>query len=519
MFPTVPSRPVMVLAAAVVTLGLLGACSSSDSTGSGPTKPPGTSSEDASTASDTPERTVVFEGGEGGIDTFRIPAVGVTPKGTVVVVAEARSRSPLDTDPHHLVSKRSTDGGRTWESITDVARANHPIEGCFPSNPVVTVPTAGDAAGDLIVVFNPCRDGGGLSQVRSTDDGESWSDPEPLGLAATEAVPATEVDVLRSGPGHGIQLTGGPADGRVVMVADAGSPGQTTTLALLLSDDGGATWRIGASTTVAADAALDPDESAVAQLPDGTLLVSSRSASAASSGRIQMLASSDGEQVIPGPGGAVLSNAPDLEVPGVEGSVLLIPEQERVVFSSPSDPEFRRGLRLWTTANGLSWQAGPVLVPGPAAYSDLARLDDATLAVVVETGDRNPYQRIDFAPVRIDTLDDEGPALPPEFDVADAVAGRLVVDGTRYPVTRFCLISDTVELDGGEIQVDTTGGLGAVRVDLRLDGTDDAGSTTLAGTIALDLSSGITYRGPLTDSSGNDHDIDLVIVNMEPCPN
>ena len=113
MFPTVPSRPVMVLAAAVVTLGLLGACSSSDSTGSGPTKPPGTSSEDASTASDTPERTVVFEGGEGGIDTFRIPAVGVTPKVTVVVVAEARSRSPLDTDPHHLVSKRSTDGGRT----------------------------------------------------------------------------------------------------------------------------------------------------------------------------------------------------------------------------------------------------------------------------------------------------------------------------------------------------------------------------------------------------------------------
>lgn len=513
-------RPVAVLMVAVVTSALLGACSGSDSNSaaSGSTKPTEATSEDTTRPSGPPERTVVFEGGEDGIDTFRIPAIGVTPTGTVVVVAEARSESPLDTDPHHLVSKRSPDGGRTWESITDVAIANEPSEGCFPSNPVLTAPTTGDAAGDLIVVFNPCRDGGGLSQVRSTDEGSSWSDPEPLGLAATESVPAAEVDTLRSGPGHGIQLTGGPADGRLVMAADTGLPGQMTTLALLLSDDGGATWKIGATTTVGTDAPLDPDESAVTQLPNGTILVSSRSASAASSGRIQMLASPDGEQVIPGPGGEDLSNAPDLEVPGVEGTVLLIPEQERVVFSSPSDPTFRRGLQLWTSTQGVAWQAGPVLVPGPAAYSDLARLDEENLAVVVETGDRNPYQRIDFVPVPLATLDDEGPALSPDFDVAGAVAGRLVVNDTRYSVTRFCLISDTVEFDGGQVDVDITGGVGAVKVEARLDGTDEAEPMTLTGTIALDLGSGITYRGPLTDSSGNDHDVDLVIVNMEPCP-
>lgn len=165
------------------------------------------------------------------------------------------------------------------------------------------------------------------------------------------------------------------------------------------------------------------------------------------------------------------------------------------------------------------WEPGPLPVPGPAAYSDLAGLDDSTIAVVIETGDRNPYQRIDFIPIPIKSLANEGPALPSDFDVADAVAGRLVVDKTRYPVTRFCLISKTVQLDGGQIKVDISGGLDAVKVDAQLDGARGTKPMTLSATIALDVASGITYRGPLTDSSGNDHDIDLVIVNMEPCPN
>ncbi len=41
---------------------------------------------------------------------------------------------------------------------------------------------------------------------------------------------------------------------------------------------------------------------------------------------------------------------------------------------------------------------------------------------------------------------------------------------------------------------------------------------TLTGTLALDLASGITYRGPLTDGTGNDREVDLVIIIMEPCP-
>lgn len=463
------------------------------------------------------KRTVVFRGGENGVDTFCIPAVGVTPKDTVVVVAEARTDSPLDTDPHHPVSKRSTDGGRTWAPMVDVASPDRPAKGCFPSDPVLTTTTTGQAAGTLVVVLHPCRDGGGLYSTRSSDDGRSWSEPKPLDLAGTASVSPQEIDRLRSGPGHGIQLTTGPAKGRLVMVADAGLPGQPTVLTLLLSDDGGTTWKIGANTAVDAASTLDPDESAVAQLSDGTLLVSSRSTSAASSGRIQMIASVDGEEVVPPQNGQVLSNAADLKLPGVEGSLLAIPDQKKVLFSSPSDPKLRRGLRLWTSATGATWKAGPLVVPGAAAYSDLARLDAATVAVVAETGDRNPYQRIDFISVPVTTLVASGPALPPNFDVAGAVAGRLVVDGSRYPVTRFCLISDTVELGDGRSRSTSPGGLSAVKVDVRLDRANGKEPLHLTGTIALDLTAGITYRGPLTDASGTVHDVDLVIVNMEPC--
>ena len=511
-----PFRRITISLIGVALLVLAGACTNSKSQSSaGSTS---TTGQTRKSRSGAPKRSVVFKGGEGDIDSFRIPAVGVTPKGTVVVVAEARTQSPLDTDPHYLVSKRSTDGGRTWGSITTVARENKPEKGCFPSNPVLLAPASGEAAGDVIVVFNACRTGGGLSQVRSTDDGASWSNPLPLDVAATAAVPAASLGHLRSGPGHGIQLTAGPAKGRLVMVADSSIIGAPTVLTVLLSGDGGTTWKIGASTKVGTGGALVPDESAVAQLPDGTLLVSSRGASAASSGRIQMKVSADGERVIPGPDGQDLTNVADLKLPGVEGSLLAISDKKVVVFSSPSDPKFRRGLRLWTSTQGATWKPGPLPIPGPAAYSDLARLDDSTIAVVVETGGRNPYQQIDFVPVPITSLDTEGPALPPDFDVAGAVAGRLVVGKARYPVTRFCLISKTVELDGGQIEVDISGGLTAVKVQVRLDGAHGAKPMTLSGTIALDLTAGITYRGPLTDSSGVTHDVDLVIVNAEPCP-
>lgn len=463
------------------------------------------------------QRSVVFAAGQDGIDTYRIPGSAVTADGTVVVVAEARTRSPLDTDPHHLVAKRSTDGGNTWGDLIQVAPQDEPEAGCFPSDPVVTAPTTGDGAGDVVVVFHPCRDGGGLHLTHSSDDGRTWSEMEPLDLAPVDGLAAADIDRLRSGPGHGIQLTGGPAKGRLVMAADTGLSGDTTTVALLLSDDGGASWRVGAHASAPDSATIAPDESAVVELPDGRLLVSSRNTAEGSTNRVQMSVSPDGEEVLTGPDGSPFTLTGDLGLPGVEGSLLALPDQDRVVMSSPSDPTTRRGLRLWTSVDGTSWQPGPLPVPGPAAYSDLVLVDDTTIGVVAEVGDRHPYERIDFIPVRADSLDETAELTPSDADPADAAAGRLMVDGERYAVTRFCLIDDEITLDGGRIGIDLTNGLDAIGVQVDIAAVDDRAPLKLQGVVAVDVSAGIAFKGTLDDPEGTPHDVDLVIVNSLPC--
>src|SRR5690606_32694872 len=71
-----------------------------------------------STAAAAPRRgvsyTTVFERGEGGYHTYRIPAIVRALDGTLLAFAEGRVESPSDDGNIDLVLKRSADGGRTW---------------------------------------------------------------------------------------------------------------------------------------------------------------------------------------------------------------------------------------------------------------------------------------------------------------------------------------------------------------------------------------------------------------------
>lgn len=521
------NRPVRVWArwggAAVATaVLLLTACSgSSAENGSGgdDTSRTAESSKSTTTAAGAaaePVRSTVFRGGEDDIDTFRIPGAVTTSKGSIVVVAEARIASPLDTDPHRLVSRRSDDGGANWGAIANVAPLDDPRPGCSPTDPTPVAPLTGPAAGDVLMVFRPCRDGGGLRIARSANDGRSWSKPTAIDLAPTNDVSAEVLDQIRTGPGHGIELTKGPHAGRLVVAGDRTLDGLTYSM-LLLSDDGGSTWKVGATEVVDGKGPI-PNESALTELGDGTILVSTRNASSTNPGRIQ-LRSSDGGSTYDGwPSGQKLTVASELTVPMVEGALVASADGD-AVFASPSDPRYRRGLRLWTSHTGTNWQPGPLVVSGPAAYSDLVPLPGFGIGVVVETGKRNPYQQIDFIPVASTDLNKQGPPLPEKFDVAGAVAGRVVIDGTeRFDVTSYCIGAPHVKLDGGEIAVDLTKGLGAVSVSAHLDDGGDAKPLDLSGTVAIDTEAGITFRGQLTDTAGATHKVDLVMVNVEPCP-
>ena len=60
----------------------------------------------------------VFERGESGYHSFRIPALLTTPRGTLLAFAEGRRNNLNDSGDIDLVLKRSQDKGKTWSELS-----------------------------------------------------------------------------------------------------------------------------------------------------------------------------------------------------------------------------------------------------------------------------------------------------------------------------------------------------------------------------------------------------------------
>src|SRR5438876_1990208 len=69
----------------------------------------------------TPSQTDIFRAGEGGYHTYRIPALIVSPKGTLLAFCEGRGNSASDTGDIDVLLRRSFDGGKTWAPVQKIA--------------------------------------------------------------------------------------------------------------------------------------------------------------------------------------------------------------------------------------------------------------------------------------------------------------------------------------------------------------------------------------------------------------
>ncbi|KOG59024.1 alpha-sialidase [Streptomyces griseoflavus] len=379
------------------------------------------------------ETSLPFRAGSEGYASFRIPAVVITRpataegtgtgstaaedagSGTLLAFAEGRVHSAADHGDIDLVLKRSADGGRTWGPLQVVARngtgtAGNPAPLVLDGGRIVLlhVRNAATATEDRIRRgLVSAADGRRVWVQHSDDGGATWSAAREI----TAQVKRSDWRWYATTPGHALQLRNGPHAGRLVVPAnhstaptytgDNGTEGRYNGGHVLLSDDEGESWRIG-YTDSKPNNYINANETTAAELPDGTLYFNTRNDSPAPGNRADAHSApeSGGEQLI-----KPFRPQAGLTGPVVEGSVLHLGEPDVLLFSGPADPADRALMTVRASRDrGLTWHVAHTVDGLPAAYSDLVRIDGATVGLLYETGDFSAYSTITFRRIPVEEL-------------------------------------------------------------------------------------------------------------------
>jgi sialidase-1 len=325
----------------------------------------------------------VFRASEGGYHTYRIPALVVTRSGALLAFCEGRRGGRGDSGDIDLLLKRSRDNGRTWSDLQVVADFGDDTIG----NPAPVVDRKTGAI-LLLLTRNPGHvterqiiDGtaAGTRTVwltRSTNDGLTWTPPEEI----TASVKLPDWTWYATGPGNGIQLR----SGRLVIPCDHIVAGTKANYShVILSDDGGRTWRIGGS------AGDQTNESAVVELRDRSLLLNMRS----NHGRNRRAVARSRDQGLTW--SAVESDEALIE-PVCQASLIRF-TKDRLLFSNPADTKRRMLTVKLSRDEGKTWPVERLVHAGPSAYSSLARLKSGRIGLLYERGANSPYELISFA--------------------------------------------------------------------------------------------------------------------------
>jgi sialidase-1 len=375
-------------------------------------------------AAEQPEKIDLFEADTGGYKLYRIPGIVVTSRGTILAYCEAR-KSNSDWGSIDIVLKRSTDGGKTWSEPQTIADVPGPKE----RNPVAIAQKLGnpkdvtynnpvmiaDRSGAVHLLF--CLEYLRCFYSRSDDDGKSWRVPSEITASAFDPF-KKEYDwkVLATGPCHGIQLK----NGRLVVpvwlsLSTGGNAHRPSVVSTIYSDDSGKTWKRGAIAIPHTAEWVNPNESTVAELPDGSVLLNARSESKAN--RRLVTISADGATKWSKP---AFDDA--LVEPVCMGSLLAIPGQKpRLLFSHPDNLEKagaktppaagsgrdRKNVTVYLSDDGgKTWSAKRSIESGFSAYSDLAMLPDGTVLLFYERAGANTprYGRLTLARFSLDWI-------------------------------------------------------------------------------------------------------------------
>lgn len=323
--------------------------------------------------------TLLFAPGDAGSSNYRIPAIVTASDGSLVTVTDKRWNGagdlPNKIDP---VSRRSTDGGKTWSAPVTIANfggANG----------------AGDAAlvmdkntGNIICLVaanngffastqaNPIK----VLTIRSTDNGVSWGAPVDISSQLYGPNPGWKGLFVSSGRAH--QLRDGTL-AAAIAVRENVSGVEHINNYMILSSDGGITW-------VAAPgrAELDGDESKVVELNSGDIMMSIRN-----SGTRRFNVTSNR-----GNNWGTAYNQPAILDPNCDGDFIRYTStldgfnKNRLLQSIPYNSSTRKNISvLLSTDEGVSWSAPKTIYTQASAYSSLTILPDGTIGMYYENGE------------------------------------------------------------------------------------------------------------------------------------
>lgn len=448
-------------------------------------------------SSDFDQQVLFKAADEEGYACFRIPAIVRTTGGILLAFAEGRVHDCGDAGDIDLVLKRSTDGGRTWGPLQVVNEGDGDTHG----NPA---PIVDRRTGRVLLAetYNEGRTDGKSCEVPcervphlqySDDEGATWSAPKDL---SSSIRPRHWNSWYATGPVHGIQLARGRHAGRLVfgVNAETYAGGRVTDnhAALILSDDGGDTWRIGAvdSWPIADDGTFrqKPSELTLLERSDGSVYVNGREQDGTDLGHRDHTVSRDGGETFVAP----FRTIPDLYAPMVQGSVLRLPQRAdwdrgvgaqtrtkaktkaraaaqgearaghghgRTLFAAPADPDRRRTMTIRSSYDeGRTWESvdrGARVTEDWSGYSDMVAISRERIGLLYEGGAADAHEEIRLARFTEDWLGPRRGPDPTTPDHAPLARGASVLGGARWTAGRF---GRALTLDGGD---------GAVRLPVR----------------------------------------------------
>ncbi|MGP9616804.1 exo-alpha-sialidase [Arthrobacter sp. AOP36-A1-22] len=396
---------------------------------------------------------------------YRITALTHVRDGVLLAAWDARPDSAADApNPNSIVMRRSTDNGKTWDSMSTIA-AGHPGDATGKKYGYSDPSFVTDhEAGKVFAFFVYSKDQGfhgsafgnddddrqviSAAVAESTDEGRTWSEPRLITDVAKPGASKTpspgDVRSMFASSGEGIQLRHGEHRGRLIQQFAGDVQQSDGTRAMqaysVYSDDHGATWHRGELV------GTGMDENKVVELSDGRVMLNSRDSNGGGFRKVTI--SEDGgetygqvtaDRQLPDPtnNAELTSMFPN----AAEGS----DDARKLLYTGANSQTERENVSARVSCDdGATWPGLRTIRSGTSAYSSTTALDSGIFGTFYEAGYTNDLRfsaydqdwlNVVCAPLEAEPLEidpDETANVPVTVTNQEATrlpAGQLTISG------------------------------------------------------------------------------------------